>query len=174
MPKVKADGSILNSFWQKAVDVPQAVAVAYQHPLAAELHHHRVVVHDGPHLLRQVVEHPHVVVADEEMDLHPLVGQLGQLAQQPHMPAGHEVAVGEPEVEDVAQQHQLLAVGLNLVQQTAEQQLALPGVRAAAQMRVRYENYLSHNLGFCEAVPFHSWKENSATPSLFVYTVPRF
>ena len=99
--------------------MPEAIAVPYEETLAADVEHLRFVVHLHPALLVQVIEQPHVVVADEEMQLHARVAHLGQLAQQSHMAAGHHVAVGEPEVEHIAQQEERLAVVLDAVEPTA-------------------------------------------------------
>ena len=64
---------------EPSVRVSQSVAVTHQHTLPAQLHHDRLVVHHSAHLLRQVVEYPHIVISDEKMNLHTLVGQLRQL-----------------------------------------------------------------------------------------------
>ena len=121
------------------VQVPEAVAVTNQEPLAVNLEHLGFVVHHHPHLLLQIVEHPHVVVAEEEVQLHPAVGQLGQLAQQARVATRHRVAVGEPEVEYVAQQEQRLAVALDAVEEAAQLPLTLATVGTAAQMGIRDE-----------------------------------
>ena len=62
------------------VEVTQAVAVSDEEPAAVELQQAGVFVHGDVHLVFQVVEQPHVVVADEEMQLDARVGQFGHLA----------------------------------------------------------------------------------------------
>ena len=54
-------------------------------------------------LLGEVSLAPYVVVADEEVHLHAIVGQLRYLAQEAGVALGYDVVVLEPKVEDVAQ-----------------------------------------------------------------------
>ena len=92
------------------------------------------------------------------------------------MASRHHVAVGEPKVEDVAQQEDCLTTTGGLAEQGAELPLALKAVGTDAEVRVGKEEdgasvtmpYLNHERGFCDAVPFHSWKLNSAVPSSLV------
>ena len=63
-----------------------------------------VAQNGNAHLLGEVAEHPHVVVAGEEGNGQARVGQLGQLALQAAEAPRNGVAVLKPEVENVAQQ----------------------------------------------------------------------
>ena len=96
------------------IRMSEAVAVAYQELLSAEFHSDRLVVDDGAELLGEVVEHPHVVVAEEEVYFDAAVGQLGELAEEARVAARHQMAIGEPEVKDITQQHEGLAVRIYL------------------------------------------------------------
>ena len=115
----------------------KAVAVPYQEALPIEFHLDGFVVDDGAEFLREVVEHPHVVVANEEVYLYPTVSQLGQFAEDAGVSARHQIAVAEPEVEYIAQQHQGLAVVLDAVEPLAKLAFPLESIRPTAQMRVR-------------------------------------
>ena len=59
---------------------------------------------------REVVAHPHIVVAREEDHAHAPVREFGQLAERPHEAFGNHAAVFEPEVEDVAQKKDRLRI----------------------------------------------------------------
>ena len=95
------------------------ISKPYEEALAADIEHLRLVVHHGADFLLKIVEHPHVVVAEEEVYLNAAVGQFGQFAQQAGIAARHKMAVSEPEVEHITKQEQLAAVGFNVVEQVA-------------------------------------------------------
>ena len=83
------------------VGMSKTVTMADEETLAVEFHLHRVIMNDGAKLFGQVVEYPHVVIADEEMNLHATIGQFGQLAQQTHMATGHQIFVSEPKIKNI-------------------------------------------------------------------------
>ncbi len=107
----------------------QAIAVADQEALAVPLAHDGLAVHDPPRLRRHIVEDPHVVVADVEVHGDAAVGELGHLAQQPHMPARHGLPPLEPEVEQVPEQVDLRGILGRLIQEGADALLALQAAR---------------------------------------------
>ena len=108
-------------------------------------------MHGDVHLVLQVVEQPHVVVADEEVQLDAFVGQLGHAPQQPHVAFGHHVAVGEPKVEHVAEEHHHGGILLYAVQQLAELLFALQRVVAGTQVGVgdEVEFFIGHIGSVC-------------------------
>ena len=111
---------------------PQAIAMPDQETLPGDLPHDGLAVHDDPGLLRHIVEDPHVVVADEQVHRYAPVGEFGELAQQPHVAPWYGTLVFEPEVEQVAQQHDLRSVLGGFVEEGAD--AFLPG-QAAGRIR---------------------------------------
>ena len=83
--------------------VAHLIAVSEEKVTAEQLHSQRAAMDDSAHFGGQVIEHPNVMVADEEVDFHAGVVQLGQFAQETHVAAGHDVAVLVPIVEHVTQ-----------------------------------------------------------------------
>ena len=92
-------------------------------------------------LLLQIVATPHVVIADEEVDLNATIRELGQLAQHAHESFGDYPAIFKPKVEDVA--HQKYGVGIfgYFVQPFHETLLGATreGLIARSEMNVRGE-----------------------------------
>lgn len=99
---------------EPSISVSEAVSVTYEKAFATEVEGCGFIVDYGTELLGEVVEHPHVVVAEEEVYLNAAVGQLGELAEEARVAARYQMAIGEPEVEDITQQHEGLAVGFYL------------------------------------------------------------
>ena len=124
------------------VCVTKSVAMAYKTPFAVEFKYFRFIVDDGAKFLGEVVEHPHVVVAKEEVYLDAAVGQLGQLAEEACVATRHQMTVGEPEIEDIAQEHEFLAARLYLFKEKTKLPLALEAILATAQMCIRYKKDL--------------------------------
>ena len=54
--------------------------------------------------LFEVVEHPHVVVAGEVVDLHAVVGEFGDFSEESCEAPWHGLTVFEPEVEHVSEE----------------------------------------------------------------------
>ena len=71
---------------------------------AVDVHHAALRVERDTTFLLQIVAHPQVVVAREEMHLHAHVRQLANLSQQAGVALGHHGLVLVPEVKDVAEQ----------------------------------------------------------------------
>lgn len=67
-----------------------------------------LAIDDSPERLREIILHPHVVVARKIMNLNPLRVQLLQTGEQRDVAFRHHVAVLEPIVEDVAQKEKML------------------------------------------------------------------
>lgn len=114
--------------------MPETVTVTNQAAFPKELHHLGFVVEDDPHLLGEIVEHPHIVVADEEVYLYPAVGQLRHLTEDACVTTRNEVAIREPEIEDVAQEEERLAIVFDAIKEAAKLPLTLEGILAAPQM----------------------------------------
>ena len=70
--------------------------------------HPSLAIDDGSERLREIIFHPHVVVARKIMNLNPLRVQFLQTGEQRDIPLRHHVTVFEPIVEDVAQKEKML------------------------------------------------------------------
>ena len=68
----------------------------------------RLTVDYRPERLREIILHPHVVVARKVVDLNPLRIHLLQAGEQHDIPFRNHIAVLEPVVENVAQQKKML------------------------------------------------------------------
>ena len=136
-----------------AVEVAEAVAVADKETFVVVFQHGGVVVHGDGHFFFQVVEHPHVVVADEVVQLDSGIGQPGHLPEQAGKAFWHHVAVGEPEVEHVAKEDDHGGILFDALQELAELFFALKGVGARAQVGVGDEvEFIVGHIGI-ECVP---------------------
>mgnify|MGYP004443383319 CR=1 FL=1 len=116
-----------------------AIAMAHAETLAVEYHIARLAVHDDANLLLQIIEDPHVVISNEIVHLHASIHHLCQRAQQTYMPLGDHMSIGEPKLEDVAQQDEPFAVGLNAVEESHELAFAEEGIGARSQVAVGQE-----------------------------------
>ena len=90
--------------FELAVLAAQPFAMAQVEEAAVDIHHAALRVERDATFFLQVVAHPQVVVAREEMHLHAHVRQLAYLAQQAGVTLGHHGLVLVPEVKDVAEQ----------------------------------------------------------------------
>lgn len=114
-----------------AVEMSQSVAMTHIEPFVVKDHCARCVVHFDRQFFLEIVEHPHVVVADEIVDFDALVGEGRQFAQKPHIAPWHHMSVTEPEVENVAQENQSASVEGDFVEQLAELFLAYSAIVVA-------------------------------------------
>lgn len=89
-------------------------------------------MHGDGHEAGKIVEEPHIVVADKEMQLDAGIGQFGHFAEQAHMTFGYDKSVSEPEIKHVAKEDHLGSIGLERLQEGAERGFALKGVAAGA------------------------------------------
>ena len=87
-----------------AVLAAQSIAMAEVEEAAVDFHHATLRVERDATFLLQIVAHPQVVVAREEVHLHAHVRQFANLSQQTGVALGHDGLVLVPEVEDVAEQ----------------------------------------------------------------------
>ena len=91
-------------------------------------------------LVGDIIIYPYVVVACKPVYFHPAIAQLGQLAQEAHIPAWHYMAILKPEVEYVAHQVDAAGISLDVVEPLNGASFALALVEVAcSQMQVRYE-----------------------------------
>ena len=97
--------------------VSHIVAMREQELLAHHVHDGITFNHREPHLGGEIVEEPHIVVASKPVDFHATVGELGEFAQEAHMPARHHRLVLIPVVQNVAQQEQLGGIVLDAVEE---------------------------------------------------------
>ena len=85
---------------------------------------------------REVIAHPHVVVAREKEDAYAAVGHRSQPAERPDEAAGHHLAVFEPEVEDIAQKNDRLGIGRDGIEPGDELPLDTTGDLGAASAQM--------------------------------------
>ena len=112
------------------------VAVGQEEALPAERHDAGRGVDLHAAFARKVVAHPLVVVAREEEDPDAAVGHRRQPSERTDEAPGHHLAVLEPEVEDVAQQHHRLGIGRNGVEPGDELPLDPAGDLGAASAQM--------------------------------------
>ena len=88
--------------------------------------------------IMQIAEAPQVVVADEQVYRDARIGELGQFALHSDEASRNHGFVFKPEVEEVAHQVKLLAVGTNHVEEAQQLALTLVAVfqRGNAQMEI--------------------------------------
>ena len=110
------------------VRVAQTVAVGQVELLTADFGGQRLAMQDDAALPLQVVAAPDVVVADEEVHLHPEVRQFGHLAQEARVALGHDGLEFVPEVEHVAQQVDGGCLVLDAVQESDQAAFLRPSV----------------------------------------------
>lgn len=103
--------------------------------------HSRLAIDNGPESLREIVLHPHVVIARKEMYLNTLRMQLLQTGKQGNIAFRHYIAVLEPEVENVAHKEHMAKVSTLILNQLHQSQFTfLTGsIRRDAEMRIRHE-----------------------------------
>ena len=129
-----------------AVAAPQSVAVGEVKELPVEVHHQAVPMHRHAAFLLEIVVHPKVVVAREEMHLNAHVRQLADFAEQARVAFRHHRAVFVPEVEHVAQQVHGGRLVLDAIEEIHEAALLRAAVRngKAAKVRVGKEIDVLH------------------------------
>ena len=117
------------------------VAVGDEYLFAGEGHELRLREDLDAAFAREVIAHPHIVVAREKHDPHPPVRQIGQPAQHAHEPFGDHFAVFEPEVEHIAHQKDRLRIAARVVEPRRETAFDFAGAlfAAASQMDIGRE-----------------------------------
>ena len=111
--------------------------MAQQKALAANLPADGLPIRGDAQLLLEIAEHPHVVIAGEEIDGDSPVAQLAELAQQPHEAFGNHLGIFEPVVEHVAQQIQRLGLRCDVVEPAQDAAFALAAVVQAVGAQVK-------------------------------------
>ena len=124
-----------------------AVSVGEEKLFSAEFDGAGFAVEDDAAFGGEVVAHPHVVVADEEVYLHAAVGQFADLAEEAGETAGDDVAVFKPEVEHVAEHEHGFGLVLDVVEKTDEPSFLCAAVLqcAAAEVGVGDEVVVFHD-----------------------------
>src|SRR5690606_16814496 len=95
---------------------PETIAMTDKQALIANLHNLRLAIDGNAKFMREIVEHPHVVVACEERNGKTLVPQLGKLSLKSYKAFGNSAAVFKPEVEDITEQENCVRVVTNRIQ----------------------------------------------------------
>ncbi len=85
----------------------EAVAMAEKDPPAGLEQEEPLLMQGDPRLLAKKRAHPKVVVAGEVIDRNPGIDQISELDEDAEMAAGDDVAVFEPEIEQIAAENQL-------------------------------------------------------------------
>lgn len=119
-----------------AVKVPQAIAMPDEETLAVVFYHFGVLVHDNVHLVLEVIEHPHVMVAHKIMQFNTCVSHLSHAPEETDVSFGNDIAIGKPEVEHVAKKEYFGGVWRDAVKQSAEFFLPFFGVMTYAEVCV--------------------------------------
>src|SRR5690554_2939564 len=97
-------------------------------PFPSHLLYKWLKVQNHPALPEEVVGKPDIVITNEEMHLHPTVGQLGYLSEDARKPFGYNIPVLIPVVEDIAQEIDRFSFLLHTVQPAAHLPFRLHGV----------------------------------------------
>ena len=118
------------------VKMPQSVAMPYQEAFAVNGHQLRFGMHSTPHLLLKIVEHPHVMVANEVIYHYPSISHPCQLPGNTTKTTWNHITICEPKIKHIAQHHQSLALRLYSVKQRHEFSLTLLAIGATAQMGI--------------------------------------
>lgn len=85
-----------------ALFAAQAVTVAHETAVPVNVHQLCLMIDSSAEGLREIILHPHVVIARKIVNLSALRVQLFQTGKQCDIPFRHHVAVFEPVVENVA------------------------------------------------------------------------
>ena len=128
------------------VIVAQPITVSEVKRLAVEFRNKSLTVQNYPTFLLQVIAHPKVVIADEEMHLHAHVGEFGNLAQEARVALRHNKFILVPEVKHISQQIDSTRLMLDAVKEIYESALlsACMGNSTAAQVGVGEKIYGFH------------------------------
>ena len=110
--------------------------MTYEEAFAVELQYSGVVVHGYFHLVFEVVEHPHVVVSDEEVQFDSCVGEVGHPPEETDETFGYYIFIGKPEVEHVAKEHHFGGIVFYAVEQCAELPFPFQGIGACPQVGI--------------------------------------
>lgn len=102
------------------------VAVGDEESFAVEQGFEGFVVDMDSALRLEIAVGPHVVVAGEEVDFHPPVGQLRQGAEQPGETFRDDAPVFVPEIEQISYEEDGFGIGGNPPQPSDEQFFAFP------------------------------------------------
>lgn len=128
------------------VGISQAVTVGEVEYLVGQFECHRLPMQDDSALALQIIGAPNVVVACEEVHLHPIVSEFAHLSQEACEASGDHCGVLEPEVKHVAQHIYGTRLVLYVVKETHQAAFLLPAVlqSATAQMGVTDEIDVLH------------------------------
>ncbi len=119
----------------------QTVAVVQVKPAAAVVHRERFGVNHQADPVGQIATEGEIVVAGQVVDFHPAAGQPFEGAQDRRRAGRHDVPVLEPEIEEIAENAEAVAVGLYPGQQLEQAGLfgGLFGGRLDAEVHVADE-----------------------------------
>ena len=128
------------------VVVAQPIAVSKVKRLAVEFRNEPLTVQNYPTFLLQVIAHPKVVIANEEMHLYAHVGEFGNLAQEARVALRHNKFILVPEVKHISQQINSTRLMLDAVKEIYESALlsTCVGNSTAAQVGVGEKIYGFH------------------------------
>ena len=82
----------------------QAVAVSHKTAPAVDLHQLRLAVDVRSECLGEIVLHPHIVIARKVVYFNAFLMQFLKKREEGGITSRHDVAIFEPEIEDVAQE----------------------------------------------------------------------
>lgn len=93
----------------------QTVAMAHQTAFAVNQKGFRLIKHLATKLLREVILHPHVVIAGEKIDLNTFLMEFIKKVKETEVTFGGHIAVFKPKVEHVAQEEKMLERGFMML-----------------------------------------------------------
>lgn len=80
----------------------EAIAMADKQPVVAGVQHHGLAEYGDIQFGWEVVKHPHIVVAGEEVDRYSRIAQFGQFALQADEAFGYDGTVFKPKIKNIA------------------------------------------------------------------------
>ena len=121
--------------------VPQAMSMSQIASLALNGVQAPLTMHLSTRLLLDIVENPDIVIPRKPMDLNALVSKFAQLTEEAGEASRHDILVFEPIVDDVTQEVESLAIGLDAVQETDHPPLVIQRMveRLGTEMHVADE-----------------------------------
>lgn len=112
--------SLVDKIVGKTLRAVLFVSMRQAESFAQQFYFARISVDNGPHLFLQIIAYPYIVISGKEMDLHPRIVQLCQLAQKARETARHNAVVFIPVVKHIPQQIESYGILFNMLQPATE------------------------------------------------------
>ena len=156
------------------VGVTQSITVCQIKQLVGQFQRHRLTMQDDTTLLLQIIGAPNVMIASEEMHLHPIIRQLAHLPQKTCVSPGNHCGIFKPEVKHVAQHVYSLCLVLDVIQEAHETAFLLPPMlqSTATQMGITDKINIPHRQRFATSVPVPDEPLRSSYPCSTLVQTP--